>query len=116
MCCQEAAGVLWLRSLIHCSPEGDAVVGKGAAVAHTMEGVGNSSSWPGHAGLRDLPPVRREVGAHQGSGESQASSSPGCQGHFSLLVWFVVVFPVIKLSSCAVIRHIAACFWLVVSG
>ena len=116
MCCQEAAGVLWLRSSIHCSPDGDAVVGKGAAVAHTMEGVGNSSSWPGHAGLRDLPPVRREVGAHQGSGESQASSSPGCQGHFSLLVWFVVVFPVIKLSSCAVIRHIAACFWLVVSG
>ena len=101
-----------MRSSIHCSPEGDAaaLVGKRAAVSHTTEGVGNSSSRPECAGLQDLPPVRREVGA------SQASSSPGCQGHFSLLVWFVVVFPVIKLSSCAVIRHVAACFWLVVFG
>ena len=79
-----------------------------------MEGdsFGDSCSWPGGAGLQDLPPgcsLRLR-------GESQASGSPSCQGHFSLLVWFVVVFLVIKLSSCAVITHVAACFWLVVFG
>lgn len=67
-------------------------------------------SWP-RRWPTDLPPGH----SLRLRGRARLAAPQLGQGHLSLLVWFVVVFPVIKLSSCAVItRHslfLVSCVW-----